>query len=350
MSLRRAARSSDAVSMATDVRPDEMPQRRALREAAWHALAAPSIYNTQPWRWQLAGGDSGGELRLWAERDRRLPVTDADARQLMISCGAALHHAIVTLSAAGWQPKVVRFPDHEQPALLAVISVAGEHSPTPQDFAEYSAIHHRHTDRRAFTAESVPSAVLSALVGAAEIQGAHMYFVPTRQIGVLREAAREAEAAHQADPQYQAELAAWTSRPSSAGDGIPIETAVEPTVRLVPVRSFAPPGFGASPGFEHDVSASYGLIFTDTDSKLDCLRAGQALSAVLLTATAAGLGTAPISDIIEVPQTRLLITQLIDGDGFPQIAVRVGHPPAGEAPATPRRDPTTVIFDEPDAR
>lgn len=57
-------------------------QRRALSEAARRALAAPSIYNTQPWRWSLVDDT----LQLWAERERQLAVTDPDARQLMISC------------------------------------------------------------------------------------------------------------------------------------------------------------------------------------------------------------------------------------------------------------------------
>jgi hypothetical protein len=316
---------------------------RELHEAAWHALAAPSIYNTQPWRWHL----DGDVLQLWADSGRQLQVTDADARQLLISCGCALQHATVTLSAASRQPKVVRLPDHERPALLAVVGVAGEHFPNPADLAEYSAIHRRHTDRRAFTAEPVSAAALSTLVAAAENQGAHMYWVPARQFGVLREAARNAEATHLADPAYRAELADWSNRPASAGDGIPAGTAVEPTQRRVPVRSVVPPGLGMSAGPQHDAGASYGLIFTETDGRLDRLHAGEALSAVLLRATAAGLATAPISDVIEVPRTRLMLGRLLDGGGFPQIAVRVGHAPTGDVSATTRRAPASVITGAP---
>lgn len=326
--------------MGQAVSPGSTP-RHALLEAARRALAAPSIYNTQPWRWRLVDET----LQLWADRDRQLPVTDADARQLMISCGGALHHAAIALSAAGWQPRLIRLPDPQERALLAVIGIAHPHFPSALDVAEYSAIDRRHTDRRAFTAEPVPAAVLSMLTAAAENRGAHLCFLPSIRIGLLRDAAQIAEAAHQADPAYREELAAWTSRPATAGDGVPPETAVKPIARRVPLREFGPPGFGLSAGLEYDVAASYGLIFTDTDERLDCLHAGEALSAVLLTATAAGLGSAPISDVIEVAESRRRMQRLIDGGGYPQIAVRVGYPPAGEPAPSPRRDPDMVIIE-----
>jgi nitroreductase len=314
--------------------------RRVLLEAAHHALAAPSIYNTQPWRWAMVEET----LQLWADRNRQLTVTDADARQLMISCGCALHHAVVALSAAGWQPRAIRLPDPDERALLAVIDIAGPWAPSAADVGEYSAIHRRHTDRRAFTSEPVPAAALSALTAAAENRGAHLYFLPPIRIGLLREATQIAEASHRADPAYQEELAVWTSRPVTAGDGVPLETAVTPTARPVPLRDFAPPGSGLSAGFEHDTAASYGLIFTDADGRLDCLQAGEALSAVLLTAAAAGLSSAPISDIIEAPDSRLKVQRLLDGGGYPQIALRVGYPPAGEVASSPRRAADEVII------
>lgn len=44
----------------------------ALISAATAASHAPSILNTQPWRWRL----ESGRLELFAERSRQLPVTD----------------------------------------------------------------------------------------------------------------------------------------------------------------------------------------------------------------------------------------------------------------------------------
>ena len=81
----------------------------ALADAARSAGSAPSIANTQPWHWR-ARGDT---LELSADTSRQLNTADPEARLLTLSCGAALHHARVALSAAGWQVEVDRVPDPE---------------------------------------------------------------------------------------------------------------------------------------------------------------------------------------------------------------------------------------------
>ena len=76
----------------------------ALAAAARDALQAPSVFNTQPWRWRI----DGDALELRADRDRQLTVADPDGRLLLLSCGAALHHVRVALAAAGWGVRVRR--------------------------------------------------------------------------------------------------------------------------------------------------------------------------------------------------------------------------------------------------
>ncbi|MER7277265.1 hypothetical protein ABT369_22745 [Dactylosporangium sp. NPDC000244] len=86
-----------------------------VAEASVAALRAPSILNSQPWRWRLAGDHA----ELWADRSRQLTGLDPDGRLLMLSCGAALHHAVVTLHAAGYEAAVDRLPDTDRPDLVA---------------------------------------------------------------------------------------------------------------------------------------------------------------------------------------------------------------------------------------
>src|SRR5438128_5668821 len=90
-----------------------------LRRAAVRATRAPSIHNTQPWRFMI----SGDVLHLWADPDRRLRVLDPHGRQLLLSCGCALFNARVSLADAGYAAVVRRFPNPAQPDLLAEITV-----------------------------------------------------------------------------------------------------------------------------------------------------------------------------------------------------------------------------------
>ena len=73
----------------------------ALRAVVELACLAPSIHNTQPWTWRLRDG----LLELHADATRRLPAADPTSRSLVISCGAALHHARVAARALGWEAR-----------------------------------------------------------------------------------------------------------------------------------------------------------------------------------------------------------------------------------------------------
>lgn len=159
-------------------------------------------------------------------------------------------------------------------------------------------------------------------------------------------AAVRAGALQLSDSGYRAELMDWTHRPGWSGDGVPIESTVDTVARRVPVRDFTPfGGNAAQAGPDTDLGATYAVIFTDDDTPLSWLTAGEALSAVLLTATALGLATAPISDVTEVAATRDELRRIIaPQQGHPQVTVRIGHPAGGNPPPrAPRRLADEVI-------
>src|SRR3978361_913337 len=83
--------------------------RGLLRSAVDHARLSPSEHNTQPWHWRL----HGDVLDLRADRTRRLPATDEDARSVLLGCGCALHHLRVALGATGHHVAVSYRPDHK---------------------------------------------------------------------------------------------------------------------------------------------------------------------------------------------------------------------------------------------
>jgi nitroreductase len=64
-----------------------------VRGAIELAARAPSIHHSQPWRWQI----TENAVRLYADRSRWLPVTDADGRDLI----AVLARRCTTRAAQG---------------------------------------------------------------------------------------------------------------------------------------------------------------------------------------------------------------------------------------------------------
>lgn len=134
-------------------------------EAATTAGYAPSIHNTQPWRWRLGGKT----LELFIDRGRVLDVADPDGRLAMLSCGAALHHARVSLAAQGWRVTVTRTVDHTRADSLAQLLIGGHRIPVGQPVALHQRIIPlRHTDRRPVTGAPVdpdstpPTALVTA--------------------------------------------------------------------------------------------------------------------------------------------------------------------------------------------
>jgi hypothetical protein len=327
------------------------PGTRSLARAATDALRAPSIFNSQPWRWRI----SGASADLRADRSRQVTAVDPDGRLLIMSCGAALHHARIALAAAGFAATVSLLPDPTDPDLLATISLGEATTPELDALRLYRSMSLRHTDRRPFAETPVPSDALDRLGEAAESAGAHLHLPRPQSVVSLTVAAEHAAAVERNDRAYRAALATWVDRPAADGDGVPADTAPQPAARPVAMRDFTqteptgPTGAGRAAVCEPhplaDRFARYVVLFTDGDGPRDWLLAGAGLSAVLLEAAADGLAASPMSDLVEVPAARLLLSDLLGHVGYPAMAVRVGMPaPAARATvATPRRQADDVV-------
>src|SRR3569623_3366319 len=93
------------------------PSRPEVERAVSFGVRAPSLHNTQPWRWVYRPG----VLELYAARTRQLPALDPDGRSVLLSCGAALELAPLGFATSGWRTEVDRVPDPAGPDLLARI-------------------------------------------------------------------------------------------------------------------------------------------------------------------------------------------------------------------------------------
>jgi hypothetical protein len=313
----------------------------ALRQAAEVATKAPSILNTQPWRWLLRGGF----LELDADRTRQVRSIDPEGRLLTLSCGAALHHARVALRARGWEPDVERLPEADRPDVLARVAVHRERAATSPELRLAGAIGHRHSDRRTVVAAApVGSARLDALRAAAAREGVGLHALTHEQRDTLMRAARQAQEVQAADEAYQRDLTAWTDE-RARGEGVPRETMVSDDLRPPGLRDFARGGeTGVYSEGGEDAMADFLVLYTGGDAPPDWLRAGEAMSAVWLTGTTDDVAVSVLSDVVEVLSSRRLVQRLLPDEGIPQIVLRIGiNAQPAPPPASPRRRPDTVI-------
>ncbi len=310
------------------------PDEGTIRTVLTLASRAPSVHNTQPWRWRV----DMSSLHLYSDTSRQLPHTDPDGRDLMLSCGAALNHCVVALAAVGWQAKVSRLPNPAEPDHLAAIEFIPQ-APDQLDIMLAAAMPRRRTDRRHYSFWPVPVGDVALMSARAARMGVALHRVES--MGMLSAVVHQSVSAHAADPDYLAELTAWSGRHASSA-GVPARNAPTPDpAAAIPSRQFASAALAMTPDVcAEDDNGVVLALGTRSDDRLAQLRAGEATSVVLLTATAMGLASCPVTEPLEIEETRAAVRADVFGNrSYPQMLFRVGWAPinADPLPATPRR-------------
>jgi nitroreductase len=279
----------------------------ALAEAIAAARHAPSIHHTQPWRWSQI--DDGLDLHL--ERARVLDVVDPDARFATLSCGAALHHARVSLAALGWRATVSRIAGSVDPDHIARIQLT-DRAPTPVEplvLHRAQTIRLRRTDRRPLTGPLNHLDSIRTIAIAVDAEGAGLHVMSPDQLLDVTAAAGRVPSAEPNKPAWLAELEYWTGATHPA-DG----------------------------GRTSGRAAVFGILNGRTDEPTDWLRAGEALSAGWLTATENGVGVLPLRAAIAMAGTRQAMQALLGGR-YPYLVLRLGgvdmYDPGAPRPPTP---------------
>ena len=304
------------------------------------AVSAPSIHNTQPWRYRL--DPDTATIEVHAATERALHTTDPLGRALHVSVGAAVFNLRVAVAHFGWDPVLRLLPRPGDPRFLASVRLAG-----PGRGSErygpglYDAIWRRHSSRHPYTGRQVPAEILAVLQEAAQAEGARLALPGRAETNRVLHLTAEAERRSASDPDRRGESRSWVRE--GASDGLPgrVLGPQDATGRL-PVRDYSvlrPRDYQPAADFEqHPVIA---VLSTPHDHCADWLRAGQALEHVLLAATAHGVQASLLYQAVEWPDLRWALRDVHDGVAEPQMLVRFGYGPEGSA--SPRRPVADVL-------
>jgi len=311
-----------------------------LRRAAAAGVRAPSLHNSQPWRFRLRAGS----IEVLVDPDRALPATDPRGWAAHIACGAAAFNARLALAVAGTPARTLLRPDHSEPLLAARLSPGPARPASPAEARLFDAVPRRHSNRQPFWATPVPADVRAALVAAATAEGAWLeLLVGMTSLSAVVEIVAAADRVLRRDERYQAELTDW-ARVIEAPDGVPVAVAAvaaEPQ-DLLPQRAYGDRRRAA--GRDYEPEPLVAVLGGAGDTAADRIAAGQALQRVLLTATAAGLACSMVSQPIEVPAAREHLRRALHRHGAPQLLLRLGYGVPGSP--TPRRPLDDVLTAE----
>jgi nitroreductase len=285
------------------------------------AVRAPSLHNSQPWRFRR----DGETIEVLLDAARVPPHGDPTGRLSRIACGAAAFNLALGLAVRG-RPATIR-PTTDD-LVVARLTPAPPRPPTPAQQRLYRALPRRHSNRYPFDDTPVPAVLREALVRAAGDEGGRLDLLAgPSEVDAVAALVAEADEALCRDPAYRAEVRV---PPGSAGP------APAPT-ELLRRRDFG----GTAGARRYETDPLVGVLSGPGDRRDDAVRAGVALQRVLLTATAERLAVSMFSQPVEVPAIRERLRIHTGHVHPPQLLLRFGY--AAPLAPTARRPVPEVL-------
>jgi nitroreductase len=297
------------------------------------AVRAPSMHNTQPWRFRL----SGQAIDVLLNEDRLLPVGDPTGRAARVACGAAVFNLRMALAVDSTPAAVRLWPE---PDVIAQLTADAPRPPTPAERRLHAAIPRRHSNREPFADVPVPADARTALVRAAHDEGGWLHLADSAaDAEATADLIREADRILRSGAGYATELATWTGVGEHAAEGVPRDAGgPEPGQHeLLTRRDFAGPP-GTRP-FEREPLVA--VLGAGGDLAADQVVAGMALQRVLLTATDLGLAASMFTQPIDHPELRDRLRAVLRRPYPPFAVLRFGY---GTSPHRSGRRPVADVI------
>jgi len=303
---------------------------------------APSKHNTQPWRFVL----QDEVLDVWTDPSRILANTDPHRREMLISCGAAVHFACVAARSLGYQPFVELLP-RGAGGPAARLTAVGRCDVTDDDRGLLGAVRDRRTDRGPLDGDALPVGLPFLLQAAAAANGAELRLVSTPgDRATLAALVAGADRLLVRTGHYDAQLAPWLREPGDLRrDGVLTDhtrgAAASYRAEFVQ-RDFSSSTSQPARYQRRPDRPLLGVLSTQTDDPPSCLRAGQALGAVLLRAALAGAHASYLNQPVEHGPSRVLLHDQLELDGVAQLMLRIGV--GSQVTPAARRGTDDVLF------
>lgn len=300
-----------------------------LLTAASHA---PSMHNSQPWKFEV----QGPVIDVLHDQARELPVADPAGRMARIGLGAAAFNLRVAAGLLGHETTLALEPDPARPAVAVRIFLGSRSVPVPGLSSLYGEISRRHTYRGPLLDIPMAPGLLRKLTETARDEHAELDWLDGRRRTELAEIIHLADEREVHDEDRLHERMRWIGGRRD-GDGVPTSAAGPLPQGPAMVRDLSA-GFGP-PDRPHEIfehKAPIAVLSTPVEDTRAWLRAGLALQRLLLVATSYDVTVSFLNQALEYADLRDEVRTLIGRPSWPQLILRCGYPAHG-ADRTPRR-------------
>ncbi|MCC5873364.1 MAG: hypothetical protein JJU22_13265 [Gammaproteobacteria bacterium] len=324
-------------------RPGPEPGERGFQAAELVRLAtlAPSSHNAQPWRFRI----DGHAIRIVPDLTRRLPLVDPDDAHLLRSLGCAAENLVHAASAQGFASHIVPADDGRS----LRVELIREQGLTAGPY--YRALLHRQCNRRNYSGEALPTAVLDRIQAAGTGPGiGTRLYVGERAQSAFIDCLRAGNQAQLGHPAFVRELIDWMRFNSADAlrnqDGLASAALGKPALPRWLGRRLLPLILSPDRQTRQDAQAlrsasGIAVIIADGNTRLDCIRSGMAAQRLLLEAEFHDVRTAFVNPAIETPGVGESFRSWLGVDGWPMLMIRLGRGP--RAPYSLRRPVADVI-------
>ena len=270
------------------------PRKRALS----YAILAPNPHNRQPWIVDLSSTDT---VALYRDKERDLPHTDPDARQLTIGLGCFLELMEIAAGETGHAVDLDLFPQGEAgPVAVARFRDGGHRDPL------FQHVMARRSCKEPFESKPVPASAVQKLSTLADV-----ITDPTRvkELRALTWEAWKTEVYTHRTMKESVDLMRFGKSEINANpDGIDLGGPFLEALMLVGVLSREAQLDQNSSGFKEGVriyqemlmaTPAYAVLTTSGNSRADQIAAGRRWLRLNLTTTALGLSLHPVSQALQ---------------------------------------------------
>jgi nitroreductase len=311
----------EASLQAWDVKESDFPTNSSSMEKLTfllnYAILAPSSHNSQPWMFNV----SEGNIQVFADKSRWLKVADADRREQYLSLGCALENLIIAAEHFGYNCSVSYFPGPDD--LVATVTLLPNSRPPP-DSRLFYAITSRQTNRNPYEPQAISEADFETIKSLSFDPDVGIFI--TRDSAIkksFRDLVVQANGIQYSDVNYKSELGRWL------GLGVMGPTGIEAKMAQMAVVFLDVGSEQTKKDADLINSTLYlGFISTANNDRISSIKAGRTLERFWLATTALGIGLHPMSQALEVPQTKANLTVLLPAQsGMLQVqqAFRLGY-------------------------
>jgi hypothetical protein len=287
-----------------------------------YAVLAPSSRNSQPWKFNV----TNDSILVFADRSRRLQVADRDQRELYISLGCALENLIVAADHFGYNSSVAYFPGDEDLVAKVVLQPAANPSNPSRDTRLFYAITSRQTNRNPYEPRAISESDLETIKSLSSDADVDVSIFITRDSAIkkgFQDFVVQANGIQYSDANFKSELGHWL------GQGVMGPTGLQAKMAQLAVVFLDVGPEQSKKDAELINSTPYlGFLSTAKNDSISSLKAGRVMERFWLGATALGVSLHPMSQALEVAETKANLTDLLPAEsGMMQVqqAFRLGY-------------------------